>query len=92
MQKWGQENEGEKSYYISSFPKRCRKWIKYQKELFQRYNPINACDIEEKITPYDSRIYFNQPNLTGFGGMSLISFLRRLTLEGSSPRHLIERK
>jgi len=62
-QKWGQENEDEKCHYISPFPKQCNKWIKYQTELFKKHNPINACDIEGKITPYNSRIYFKKAEL-----------------------------
>jgi len=81
-QKWGQENEDEKSYYISPFPKRCNKWVKYQTELFKKHNPINACDIEGKITPYNSRICFNQQNLTGYGGVPLlISFIEKMGME-----------
>jgi len=38
-QKWSQEDEDKKTYYISPSPKRCRKWIKDQTELFQRCNP-----------------------------------------------------
>jgi len=30
-QEWGQENQDEKTYYINPFPKRCKKWVKYQK-------------------------------------------------------------
>jgi len=79
---WGQEKEGEKVHYLSPLPKRCHKWIKDQKELFQKDNPINACDIEGKMTPYDSRVYFNQPNLTGFGGMPLLtSFIEKMGIE-----------
>ena len=81
-QKWGQEDEGEKSYYISPFPRCCKKWIKYQTELFKKHNPINACDIEGKITPYNTRCYFNQTGLTGFGGMPLlISFIEKIGIE-----------
>ena len=69
---WGQEKEGEEVHYLSPLSKRCHKWIKYQKELFQKDNPINACNIEGKMTPYNSRVYFNQPGLTGFGGMPLL--------------------
>ncbi len=43
---WGQEKEGEEVHYLSALPKRCHKWIKYQRELFQKDNPINACNIE----------------------------------------------
>ena len=83
-QKWGQENEGEKSHYISPFSKQCGKWVKYQTELFQKHNPINACDIEGKITPYNTRCYFNQENLTGFGGVPfLISFIEKMGIEES---------
>lgn len=67
-QEWGQENENEEVHYLSPLSKRCHKWIKYQRELFQEDNPFNACDIEGKMTPYNARIYFSQPNLTGFGG------------------------
>jgi len=81
-QKWGQESKDEETYYVNPFPKQCKKWIKSQTELFKKYNPINACDIEGKITPYNSRIYFNQPNLTGFGGMPLlISFIEKMGIE-----------
>ena len=38
-QKWGRENEDEKSYYINPFPKQCKKWVKYQTELFKKHNP-----------------------------------------------------
>lgn len=81
-QKWGQEKENEKSYYISPFPRRCKKWITYQTELFKKHNPINACDIEGKITPYNTRCYFNQDNLTAFGGAPfLISFIEKMGIE-----------
>ena len=81
-QKWGQGNEGEKAHYLSPLSNRCHKWIKHQTELFKRYNPINACDIEGKITPYNTRVYFNQQNLTGFGGMPLlISFIEKMGIE-----------
>ena len=72
-QKWGQKKEDEKSYYISPFPRRCKKWIKYQTELFKKHNPINACDIEGKETFYNTRCYFNQGNLTSFGGAPFLS-------------------
>jgi len=79
---WGQEKEGEEVHYLSPLPKRCHKWIKDQKELFQKDNPINACDIEGKMTPYNTRAYFNQPNLTGFGGMPLLtSFIEKMGIE-----------
>jgi len=81
-QKWGQKNEDEKCHYISPFPKRCNKWVKYQTELFKKHNPINACNIDGKVTPYNSRIYFNQPNLTGYGGVPLlISFIEKMGIE-----------
>ena len=81
-EKWGQDSKDEKSYYINPFPKRCKKWVKYQTELFKKHNPINACDINGKVTPYNSRIYFNQPNLTGYGGVPLlISFIEKMGLE-----------
>jgi len=79
---WGQEKEGEEVHYLGPLPKRCHKWIKYQKELFQKDNPINACNIEGKMTPYNTRAYFNQPNLTGFGGMPLLtSFIEKMGIE-----------
>jgi len=81
-EEWGQEKEGEEVHYLSPLPRRCHKWIKDQKELFQKDNPINACDIEGKMTPYNSRVYFNQPNLTGFGGMPLLtSFIEKMGIE-----------
>ena len=81
-QKWGQESKDEKIFYINPFPKQCSEWIEAQTELFKKYNPINASDIEGKITLYNSRIYFNQPNLTGFGGMPLlISFIEKMSIE-----------
>ena len=81
-QEWGQENQDEKTYYINPFPRRCKKWVKYQTELFKKHNPINACDIEGKTTPYNSRIYFNQENLTGYGGIPfLISFIEKMGIE-----------
>ena len=79
---WGQEKEGEEVHYLSPLPKRCHKWIKDQKELFQKDNPINACDLEGKMTPYNTRVYFNQPNLTGFGGMPLLtSFIEKIGIK-----------
>jgi len=34
------------------------------------------------MTPYNSRVYFNQPNLTGFGGMPLLtSFIEKMGTE-----------
>jgi len=34
------------------------------------------------MTPYNSRVYFNQPNLTGFGGMPLLtSFIEKMGIE-----------
>jgi len=67
---------------FSPFPKRCGKWIKYQKELFKRYNHINACDIEGKMTPCNTRVYFSQQNLTGFEGVPLlISFIEKMGIE-----------
>ena len=83
-EEWGQEKEGEEVHYLSPLPKRCHKWIKHQKELFQKDNPINACDIKGKMSPYNTRVYFNQPNLTGFGGMPLlISFIEKMEIEES---------
>jgi len=38
-EEWGQEKEGEEVHYLSPLPKRCYKWVKYQKELFQKDNP-----------------------------------------------------
>ncbi len=35
LEEWSQEKEGEEIHYVSPLPKRCHKWIKYQKELFQ---------------------------------------------------------
>ena len=84
-QEWGQENEGEEVHYLSPLSKRCHKWIKHQRELFQKDNPINVCNIEGKMTPYNTRVYFNQPNLTGFGGMSLLtSFIEKMSIEENS--------
>ena len=81
-EEWGQKKEGEEVHYLS--PQPCYKWIKYQKQLFQKYNPINACDIEGKMSPYNTRVYFNQPNLTGFGGMPLLtSFIEKMGIEES---------
>ncbi len=81
-QEWAQKKEGEEVHYLSPLSKRCHKWIKYQKELFQKDNPINACDIEGRMTPYNTRVYFNQPNLTGFGGMPLLtSFIKKMGTE-----------
>jgi len=83
-EEWGQEKEGQEVHYLNPLSKRCHKWIKNQRELFQKDNPINACDIEGKMTPYNSRVYFNQPNLTGFGGMPLlISFIEKMGIEES---------
>jgi len=80
--KVGSGKRNEKSYYISPFPRRCKKWIKYQTELFKKHNPINACDIEGKITFYNTRCYFNQQNLTSFGGAPfLISFIEKMGIE-----------
>jgi len=34
------------------------------------------------MTPYNSRVYFNQPNLTGFGGMPLLtSFIEKMGIK-----------
>jgi len=45
-------------------------------------NPINAYDLEGNMIPYNSRAYFNQPNLTGFGGMLLLtSFIEKMGIE-----------
>ncbi len=36
------------------------------------------------MTPYNSRVYFNQPNLTGFGGIPLLtSFIEKMGIEES---------
>jgi len=83
-EEWGQEKDDEEVHYLSPLSKRCHKWIKSQRELFQKYNPINACNIEGKMTPYNTRVYFNQPNLTGFGGMPLLtSFIEKMGIEQS---------
>ena len=81
-QEWGEEKEGEKCHYITPLGKQCSKWVKQQTELFRKYNPINACDLDQKMTPYNTRVYFNQPSLTGFGGIPLlISFIERMGIE-----------
>jgi len=44
-------------------------------------DPIRACDNRKKLTPYNTRVYFNQKNLTGFGGMFLpLAFTERIGL------------
>lgn len=80
-QEWGQENQGEKTYYINPFLKRCKKWVKYQTDLFKKHNPINACDIEGETTPYNSEIYFNQENLTSYGGVPFLIFIEKMDIK-----------
>ena len=76
-QKWGQES----CFYKAPFSGRETRWVNTQQDLFRRMNPIRACDNREKLTPYNTRIYFNQKNLTGFGGMFLpIAFTERIGL------------
>ncbi len=73
--KWGQES----SFYQKPFCGRESKWVKTQQELFRQMNPINACQNPNKITPYNTRLYFNQKDLTGFGGIFLpLAFAERL--------------
>lgn len=75
---WGQKN----TYYIDPFNGREQKWVRAQHELFRRMNPISACDNPRQLTPYNSRIYFNQRNLSGCGGMVLpLSFAQRLHMD-----------
>ena len=75
--KWGQKN----TTYKMPFHGREHRWVQSQQDLFRRYNPIYACDHPKKTTPYNTRLYFNQRNVTGFGGMFLpIAFLERLGL------------
>lgn len=43
---------------------------------------MNACGIEGKLTPYNTRCYFNQQNLTSFGRIPLlISFIEKMGIE-----------
>lgn len=75
---WGQKN----TYYIDPFQGREHKWIRTQHDLFRRMNPIYACDNPKQLTPYNSRVYFNQRNLSACGGMVLpLSFAQRLHLD-----------
>ncbi|MFQ6094162.1 MAG: IS1380 family transposase [bacterium] len=77
-QQWGQEN----CFYKAPFSGREGRWINAQHDLFRRMNPISACDNKKKVTPYNTRLYFNQRNLTGFGGMFLpIAFAERMGLD-----------
>ena len=77
-EKWGQKN----SYYKSPFGGRENRWVHAQQDLFYRLNPVRACDNHKKTTPYNSRLYFNQENITGYGGMFLpIAFMERLGLD-----------
>jgi len=83
-QKWGREDEDKKLTILVPFPIDAGNGsrTKDQTELFQRYKPINACNREGKMTPCNTRVYFNQPNLTGFGRMMfLISFLEKVGIE-----------
>ena len=79
-EKWGQKN----TYYQAPFQGREHKWVDAQQNLFYRHNPVRACNNPQKTTPYNTRLYFNQRNLSGFGGMFLpIAFMERLGLDRS---------
>ncbi|HID95517.1 MAG TPA: hypothetical protein EYP53_05600 [Candidatus Latescibacteria bacterium] len=76
-QKWGQES----CFYKAPFSGRETRWVNAQRDLFRRMSPIGACDNRKKLTPYNTRLYFNQKNLTGFGGMFLpLAFTERIGL------------
>jgi len=77
-QSWGQKN----TYYIDPFKGRERKWVRTQQEFFQRTNPLSACDNPQRVTPYNSRVYFKSKKSIWLWGMVLpLSFAQRLYMD-----------
>ena len=67
--------------YLPPFSGRELRWVKQQRDLFERYNPVHACNNPKKMTAYNTRTQFNQRNLTNFGGLFLpLLFVERLGL------------
>ena len=67
--------------YLPPFSGRELRWVKQQRDLFERYNPVHACNNPKKMTAYNTRTQFNQRNLTNFGGLFLpLLFAERLGL------------
>ncbi len=69
------------TYYLPPFKGRHEPWVNPERDLFKRYNPLYACNNPSKLTAYNTRVEFNQRNLTAFGGMFLpLQFAERLGL------------
>ena len=67
--------------YLPPFGGREERWVNRQRDLFRRHNPVYACDNPRKMTGYNTRVQFNQRNMTAFGGLFLpLLFAERLGL------------